>query len=234
MKSLPMPACIGLCTLLMFLAHPGYAHDPFESTVIARLQHGRLELVVTMTTQLASLLAGDQGNPETPELNSGNLEDYRERLAERAKNLYEVTAGGAVLTSQRAVVSLTANGHVELVVVYPQPSAWPLRFRAHTFDKLPASYTASLDVFDRDEKLLGRKTIGARNVDGAELSVQPALPEVPPEPAPAKIVPARSPVTESALHGPWMGIGISVVLCVAALGLIICFGQKSTGGVLRP
>src|SRR5205823_2400119 len=108
---------------------------------------------------MAGVLAEDRANPEAPPLSAQTLDVYRERLQKQAMDLYEIKDDDAVLNPQRASVTMMGTDHVELVIIYPQPSSWPVHFRARSLKNIPSSYTANVEVFDENEKLLGKKLL---------------------------------------------------------------------------
>lgn len=206
-----------LLALLTALAVPAHAHDPLESTAVARLQHERLELVVTMPVQLASGLVAPPGDIEGVILDASNFAQYRGRLEKSAAELYQVTADQTVLTPLRASVALK-DGHVEFVIIYPQPASAPLRFTARYLNEnQPSAAYGTLTVFNADEKPLGNKLLLAQNAAAAELSLA-SLSESQPEPTPAPAE-AQKPATSTPAK-TWISSSLAITLSLFALAAV--------------
>ena len=226
-----------LPALLLALHGLAQAHQPYASSTVARLQHDRLEVTVTMSAQMATLLAGEPGDVETAqELSAANFETHRPRLAERAKDFWQVFAGDMRLTPQRAVARLNAHGDAECVLIFPEPKTWPLRLRANYLGELPPGYAGSVEVHDAEEKTLGARML-ARAGPEAELTVSaaPPAPAVEPvrfaKPAPAPRPAVGKPGALTLLGAAFIGVLLTLALgwkrraLLVLLALLPCAGQ---------
>lgn len=173
-----------LCIFVLTIAARG--HQPFESSTTARLQHGRLEVVLTLSGDMAAMLV-QTGDVESEP--GGSFESYRARLQQLAPGLLKVDAGGAALQAQRVTVRLNENAEPEVVYLFPPPPPGTLRFDAVYLRRLPRSYFGRLSLLDQDERSLGQgllvperavAEITPHTAPGA--SDAPAVPSVAPAP----------------------------------------------------
>lgn len=179
------------------LAGVACAHEPFESTATARLQHGRLEVVLTLSTGMAAALVktGDVESEPTAAFDS-----YRARLEALAPGLLKVAAGGQALVAQRIVVRRNPSAEPEIVYLYPAPPPGALRFDAAYLRELPPSYFGQLAVLNDDEKQIGTSLLVAEK-PVAEVAM----------PAPAADVAAASPPTRAVFSQLiWWSVGAGV------------------------
>lgn len=151
--------------LPLALVAPARAHLPTESTAVARLQHGRLEVCVTMSPEMAATLLNP--GPAGERLDATSFARLQSRLLAAAGGLFEVSASGQTLVPQRTAVALNKTGEPEFVLIFPAPPAWPLRIRASFLGRLPdgGGFETTLDVFDETEKLLGSKLLTGRGTE---------------------------------------------------------------------
>ena len=148
------------------------AHEPMESTTVARLQHERLEMVVTFSPQMASALIADAGEGERRAIGAATFSDFRPRLLAKAAELFEVRDGEGVLAPTRTSVALNKMGEPEFVLIFPEPRTWPARMRIRYLNEMPKGYGGTIQVFDENETALASRAL-ARDGDGAEVAVNP-------------------------------------------------------------
>lgn len=166
------------------------AHLPFETTTIVRLQHRRLEMVVTFSNDAAATLLRDENQGM---INSAAFNRLRPLFLKHAPRLYEVTAHGESLLVERTDVSIRAGGEVAFIVIYQNPSTGPLRFDAVFLHQLPLGFSSSLAIFDADEEQLGSKILmsGATTLEiplpraEGEAIIVKTEPQEPAKPAPS-------------------------------------------------
>lgn len=192
-----------------FLAGAAWAHQPFESTTTARLQHGRLEVVLTLSTDMAAMLvrSGDVESQPT-----AAYESYRPRLEVLAPGLLRVDVGGQPLAVQRVTVRQNQNGEPEIVYLYPPPPPGPLKFDAVYLRGLPRSYFGQLALWDENEEPLGKGILVPENAV-AEITPRVASPAgaiVSPTPGVAVIT-----VSGSNAEFRWLSVGAALAIGVA-------------------
>jgi hypothetical protein len=154
-----------------------HAHRAFEITSVGRLQHGRLELTVTLSLVMANYLLRDSLSPEAPSIDAENFAAHREALLRLAPDFFTVNDGPATLSPEKILLSLNNSGEPEFHFVYPAPATGSLRVSAPGLRAPAADGTHLVRVFDDDEKLLGAGLVGAPPA-APELSVSlaPAAP----------------------------------------------------------
>lgn len=135
------------------VAGAAFAHEPFESTATARLQHGRLEVILTLSPHMAAALVST-GEVETEP--TAAFDSYRARLQAMAPDFLNVTGGGQPLAAPRIAVRRNTSAEPEIVYLFNAPPPGPLRFEAAYLRRLPPSYFGHLSVLDDDENPLGR------------------------------------------------------------------------------
>jgi hypothetical protein len=111
----------------LFVAASSQAHDPFEITTDARIEHGVLTLASTMPAKTASEL----------------------RLSPRT-TLFEVQNGGRLATASEVKIQPGDKGELVLSSNHPNLTRGPLHLRASHLLTLPEGYTSSIKVLDRD------------------------------------------------------------------------------------
>ncbi len=180
---------------------------------MARFQHGRLEMVVTLSNQMATQLIDEVGKPGVGEVNAVTLPVYRERLLEKAGGLFEVMASGKVLSPERTAIGVNQTGEPQFTLIFPQPQSWPVRMRGRYLKALPSGYGGTLEVFDENEVSLASRVL-AREGAGSEVLVNPvpvAVVALPPEPT--------MPAAQTRPQGAW-------ALVSGAAALLLFMGRK--------
>lgn len=145
---------------LTLLAGSLRAHQPFEVTSVGRLQHGRLELSVTLSLVMANFLLKDPAKPDGEPVNAESFDHHRKELAAIATGFYRVTEGEKVLEADKVLVFLNRFGEPEFRLVYPEPRQGPLSFEVGSL-KAPGQEGAhTLRIFDDAETLLAETSFG--------------------------------------------------------------------------
>jgi hydrogenase/urease accessory protein HupE len=141
------------------------AHNPMTSWAVARLHADRVELDVELSSESAWALLGGSKSV-APKVGT-----ELPRLKELAPSLYRVTSGGAELSPTSAEVELREEDGVGFILVYPRPSAEPLRFEAKFLRSLPVEHKTALTFKDADDKVLRTEILTAASasaeVEGA-------------------------------------------------------------------
>ncbi|MEO5916226.1 MAG: hypothetical protein ABIS50_18455 [Luteolibacter sp.] len=163
------------------------AHRPFESSAIARLDHEGLELVLTMSAELAGKLI------DQPMRSSAGFETFRPQFLKAGAELYEVTTHGKPVPPDR-VFFKEKEGEAVFSVIYPVVDSAGLRFRAAYLEKLPLGYAGSIELLGEGETLLGRQPMLKK---GDTQNTFSAAPPSPPagksvEPSLVRIAPAQA------------------------------------------
>jgi hypothetical protein len=190
------------------LAGIASAHESFESSTTARLEHGRLEVVLTLSSYMAAYLVrtGDVEHEPIPAYGS-----YHTRLEALAPGFLNVAAGGLALRPQQINVRQNQSGEPEIAYFYPPPPSGPLRFDALYLRGLPPRFFGRVEVMDADDRLLGNSLLVAEKTV-AEIS--PRLPAPSGEPATgavvAEVTPAPAPVAGPGLFWLMGGAGLAV------------------------
>jgi hypothetical protein len=87
------------CALAVLAATPlARAHRPFEATTVGRLQHGRLELTVTISSVMANCLLREMISPGADPFSPETLDLNREDLL-RLAFVYPLPSGPGLLVS---------------------------------------------------------------------------------------------------------------------------------------
>ncbi len=176
------------------LAGAAWAHEPFESTATARLQHGRLEVVLTLSPGMAAALVRTGGIESEP---TADYESYRAQIEEMAPGFLKVAAGGRALAPQRIAVRRNASAEPEIVYLFPAPPPGTLSFEAAYLHRLPPSYFSQLAVLDDDEKPLGKSLLVAEKAV-AEIAL-------------AGPMPVATPVPGKVTRLPWWAVGAGIM-----------------------
>jgi hydrogenase/urease accessory protein HupE len=164
------------------------AHEPFESSAVARLIHGRLEVVLTFPQSMAEqLLPGAAGE-------DGNRETFAAALTARAPEFYEFEVDGVPLKPLRTTVRPMPDQEWEISLRFQQPPAGALRIRARYLEQLKGGYAGTVSVLDEEERSLGSKilnpfdtaldlslpvAVATANSSGATAADSNALPSAP-------------------------------------------------------
>ena len=186
---LPPPIFRRLVLLLAFaLAAPAiHAHRAYEITTVGRLQHGRLELTVTLSLVMANYLLKSDASPEAGALAPENFDARRESLLRLAPAFLELRDGGQVLRPEKILVALNASGEPEFAFIYPLPSQGSLHVRTGTLRAPGREGLNIVRLFDDDERFLGGGLLGPE-VKPEELTIP--LPPRPGTPADAPAPPS--------------------------------------------
>lgn len=124
------------------------AHEPYESSAVARFDDEALELVVTASFEIAGLLVGQ------PTDDPAALETLRPKLLGAGAELYELSLGDKPIKPERFYLEYK-EGEAVFSLIYPQAKPAGMRFRAAYLDKLPIGYSGSLKVVDEAGNSLG-------------------------------------------------------------------------------
>src|SRR5215207_4251554 len=135
-------AVLPVLVLLLSLPRASSAHNPMTSWAVARLHADRMELKVEMAAESAWAFLGEPADVPP------DVASKLPQLKARAVEAYRVFDGGAELAPRAAEVELTEEDGVGLVLVYPRPTAGPLRFEARYLAKLPAGHRTTLTLKD--------------------------------------------------------------------------------------
>ena len=143
-------AVLPVLVLLLSLARASSAHNPMTSWAVARLHADRLELEVELAAESAWAFLGESADVPP------DVASKLPQLKARAAQAYRVFDGGAQLAARGAEVELKEEDGVGLLIVYPRPTAGPLRFEAAYLSKLPAGHRTTLTL--KDERDVVRRT----------------------------------------------------------------------------
>jgi len=168
----PLPVFRRLVLLLAFgLAAPAlHAHRPYEVTTVGRLQHGRLELTVTLSLVMTNYLLQSEALPETAPLAPENFETRRESLLRLAPAFLELRDGDQILRPENILAALNSSGEPEFTFLYPAPSHGSLRVRTGSLRAPGREGLNIVRLFDDDEKFLGGGLLGPE-VKPGELTI---------------------------------------------------------------
>ena len=204
----------GLCAATL-VASAALAHDATESTTVARLQHGRLEVTVTFSAPMATALVAEPGEEEAVGICASTFAVYQPRLLAKAGTLFEVRVDGEPMVPTRISVALNRMGEPEFGLIFPQPKSWPAKLRVNYLKELPARFSGTIQVFDEHEASLASRTL-ARDGEGAEVAVNPAPEPILLAPAsPEKFAPpAKNPVAPRS-------IPLAPTICAVAVLLVV-------------
>jgi hydrogenase/urease accessory protein HupE len=143
-------AVLPVLVLLLSLTRASSAHNPMTSWAVARLYADRMELEVEMAAESAWAFLGESADVPP------DVASKLPQLRARAGAAYRVFDGGAQLAARGAEVELKEEDGVGLVIVYPRPTAGPLRFEATYLSRLPAGHRTTLTL--KDERDVVRRT----------------------------------------------------------------------------
>ncbi len=173
---LPPLRALGLAFGLLALLPSLHAHRPFEITSVGRLQHGRLELTVTVSLVMANYLLRDPARPEAPPVDADNFETHREALLRLAPGFFTVNDGPAPLRPEKILLMLNTSGEPEFHFVYPPPAAGPLLIRAPGLRAPGVEGNHLVRILDADD---GRTPRGVGEVGEIVIAVSVPLTPVP-------------------------------------------------------
>jgi len=185
------------------------AHQPYESSALARLEGEGIELTVTASLEIAKLLVEKSAESGSP----------HEQLMKVGAGLYEVTGNGEPLRPERVFYN-QREGEAVFSAIYPQARPGDLQFRAVYLDKLPPGYGGSIRVVEGAERILGFQqrlrrgdaansiTVHIKPVAGQPVVVTPAPSARAPSVPVADIPPRLDPK-------PWRPISLIVTVAAA-------------------
>jgi hypothetical protein len=127
---------------------------------VGRLQHGRLELTVTLSLVMANYLLHRESSPEQGALDPENFEQHREALLRLAPGFLELRDGDEGMQPEKIVLALNSSHEPEFAFVYPLPSRGSLRVRAGVLRAPGREGVNVVRLFDDDEKFLGGGLLG--------------------------------------------------------------------------
>ena len=177
------------------------AHQPYESSALARLEGEGIELTVTASLEIAKLLVEKTAAP-------GSM---NEQLLEVCAGLYEVTGDGGPLPPERVFYN-EREGESVFSVIYPAARPGDLQFRAVYLDKLPSGYGGSLKVMEDAGKILAFQQRLRRGDANNVVSVR--IKPVAVHSAESAHVPA---VSERVRFGPKSSWAMILITCLAAV-----------------
>jgi hydrogenase/urease accessory protein HupE len=158
-----------LTTLFVFsVARTAAAHDPFELTTVGRLTPSELTLVTTSTRGCALALT-DPPRARRASFAPDELPRLTPSLEAAGRNLFELTQHGVLILPLSAKVELTVEQELQLTVVYPAPTAGPLRVLAKHVQALGPGYANAFTLTQElPAAVLG---VAVFTSDDAQLSV---------------------------------------------------------------
>jgi hypothetical protein len=176
------------CLSLAFSSRPAFGYSPFASLVEARLRPDSLELTIGLDLESAWLAMGETSSVP-------NVQGSIPRLKKDAAEFCQLSVAGQVLVARETDVDFRlAEGGVNLRVLFPRPSAWPLHFDVSYLKRLPDYHKTRLVMRDeankavRVEMLTAKKSSVDLALPGTSLpdatSVVPPLPSASPAPHP--------------------------------------------------
>jgi hypothetical protein len=211
----------------ILFAGEALAHGGFESETEVRVEATRMRVVVRTSLPFAWRMLGDRAPAAADEPAKAAAKPL---LAEAAKELFEVTAGGLPMSPLKADCHFEVHDlhdHAAFAIDYARPTAWPVTVKATFFGKLGELDEGTIAVFDhtasrfsRDVDPLVRQSIRAAN-PAVTFELTGKLPVVPPaaNPAPASDAPATAAETSGrrwllpvALVGALLAGGLALVL----------------------
>ena len=168
------------CALAVLAATPlARAHRPFEATTVGRLQHGRLELTVTISSVMANYLLREILLPGADPFSPETLDQHREALLRLAPDFLRLRAGQTSLRPEKIQIALNPSREPEFAFVYPLPSGPGLLVSAGTLQAPGREGFNVIRFFDDDENLLASGVL-ASPPDKQEITIT-----LPPAPVPA-------------------------------------------------
>jgi hydrogenase/urease accessory protein HupE len=202
----PLLALIWIATLC-----PLRAHDPFQSTVNVRFQHGQTEVTLILSEATVNVFIDSAEEiPVRPE----TLDLIRAQLLPQADQLFRITAGGVPLQLQRSRLGLGTGNEVELSLIYPAPNAEPIEAEALYFSKMDLRANGTLVVTDMgefDERQLGSEIIN-RQQRSLTVSLEPPVATPQPATAPGPALSPPPPVPPSPAFLDFFRLGVFHIL----------------------
>jgi hydrogenase/urease accessory protein HupE len=152
-----------LCAALLVivtLARPSHAHDPFEISTIVRVGSETLVVEATMAGSTALRFSTGRHSLRTP-LTAETFPSYEMQFEQAAPRFYELIADGHPLAPSTASARLTDERDVEIVATYARPTGSWLSLRASHLVTLPEGYTSALSVVESGMKPTRLKVLTA-------------------------------------------------------------------------
>jgi hypothetical protein len=160
--SSPVLRLAGVVLALLVTTPALLAHRPYEVTTVGRLQHGRLELTLTLSPVMVNYLLQNESSTETTSFSPDTVDLHRETLLRLAPRFLELrNKGDEPMRAEKILLSLNSFGEPEFFFVFPQPSGATLRIRVGTLRAPGREGFNIVRVFDSDETLLGSGILGA-------------------------------------------------------------------------
>lgn len=147
-----------LFALLLGLCATALGHDVQASWTTVRIRPESLELTVKMHAETVRTLIQDEAPGATFE--PENLERVLPALKSFGRKLYEVSAGGDLLAATESDVRVVED-NLEFRLVYPPPSAAPLRLKANYLSRVTPDFIAHVSVTDEPGKPLTSQVLRA-------------------------------------------------------------------------
>jgi hypothetical protein len=127
-----------------------------EMTARARIFNDRVEMVITVSAHMASVLLADPPAVPTPE----TVPALRARLEAQARAFCNLLPGGNKALAPTSVdVVMTTAEELVFYLTYPASTGSPLRFEMVVLDRLEPGLVVTLDVLDAARKSLGSKQL---------------------------------------------------------------------------
>jgi hypothetical protein len=156
------PRLAGLALVLLVTTPALHAHRPYEVTTVGRLQHGRLELTLTLSPVMVNYLLRSDASSEAAPFSPETVDLHRETLLRLAPRFLQLRgAGDEPMLAEKVLLSVNSSGEPEFFFVFPQPAGPTLRIRADTLRAPGREGFNVVRVFDSDETLLGSGILGA-------------------------------------------------------------------------
>lgn len=153
------------------------AHEVKEMTARARVFHDRVEMVVTVSTHMATVLLANPIEPAvipTPEL----LPSLRARLEAQARGFCVLRSGGKKeLVASSVDVVMRGSEELSFYLTYPAADKSPLRFEMTVLNRIEEGNAITLEVLDGTRKQLEKKSLTRENS-----AIEVSLPAMNPEP----------------------------------------------------
>ncbi|MET0650650.1 MAG: HupE/UreJ family protein [Pyrinomonadaceae bacterium] len=140
---------LGIIALLFVLCGVALGHDVQASWTTFRFNSGSGELTVRLHAEAVRTLIQDTAPGATFE--PENFDNVRPALNSFANTLYEVSAGGRVLSPTNTDVTVVEDMLV-FRLAYTLPAEGPVRLRATHLAKVSPEFIAHLSVTDREGK----------------------------------------------------------------------------------
>ncbi len=148
-----------LLCLLFAVVSLARAHDAFEITATARINADSLD--ITVTTARATAMDIALGKPDSPSFAPEDFDQHRAKFVASAARMFRVTSGDQPLALRSAEVTLGPEDDVDYHLVFPRPTASPLRIDAIHISKLAYGYGAALTVQEKSGIVLSTKLLTA-------------------------------------------------------------------------